>query len=117
MSDTKARTFIVTIQGYAAPRIMCALNLAGSPCAVGVEELENQVLVYPNPSNGLINLNLKNAGTIRLVEVFDVLGKRVLTLNPNTYSTVIDLSVCTNGIYTLKIKGDSGTYATRIQKM
>jgi hypothetical protein len=117
MSATKARTFIDTIQGYAAPRIMCALNLAGSPCAVGVEELENQVLVYPNPSNGLINLNLKNAGTIRLVEVFDVLGKRVLTLNPNTYSTVIDLSVCTNGIYTLKIKGDSGTYATRIQKM
>jgi poly(3-hydroxybutyrate) depolymerase len=32
MSATKARTFIDTIQGYAAPRIMCALNLPGSPC-------------------------------------------------------------------------------------
>jgi hypothetical protein len=34
MSATKARTFIDTIQGYAAPRIMCALNLPGSPCEV-----------------------------------------------------------------------------------
>jgi hypothetical protein len=117
MSAIKAKTFIDTIQGYAAPRIMCALNLPGSPCAVGVEEQENQVSVYPNPSNGLINVNLKNAETIRLVEVFDLLGKRVLTVNPNTYNTAIDLSVCKNGIYTLKIKGDSGTYAVRIQKL
>jgi poly(3-hydroxybutyrate) depolymerase len=117
MSAIKARTFIDSIQGYAAPRMMCALNLQGSPCAVGVEEQESQVLVYPNPSSSLINVNLKNTEIIRLVEVFDLLGKRVLTANPNTYNTVLDLSVCRNGIYTLKIKGDVGTYALRIQKL
>jgi hypothetical protein len=117
MSAIKAKTFIDTIQGYVAPRMMCALNLQGSPCTVGVEEQENQVLVYPNPSSSLINVNLKNTENIRLVEVFDLLGKRVLTANPNTYNTVLDLSVCRNGIYTLKIKGDVGSYAVRIQKL
>ncbi|MFM9984644.1 MAG: T9SS type A sorting domain-containing protein [Flavobacteriales bacterium] len=34
MSATKARLFIDTIQWYSAPRIMCALNLPGSPCEV-----------------------------------------------------------------------------------
>lgn len=38
MSAAKARTFIDTIQGYAAPRIMCALNLPGSPCEVVVAD-------------------------------------------------------------------------------
>jgi hypothetical protein len=32
MSAQKGRTYIDTIQGYAAPRIMCALQLPGSPC-------------------------------------------------------------------------------------
>jgi Secretion system C-terminal sorting domain/alpha/beta hydrolase fold len=34
MSAAKAKLFIDSIQGYAAPRIMCALNLPGSPCEV-----------------------------------------------------------------------------------
>jgi hypothetical protein len=38
MSVAKAKLFIDTIQGYAAPRIMCALNLPGSPCEVVVAD-------------------------------------------------------------------------------
>lgn len=34
MSAAKGKLFLDTIQWYAAPRIMCALNLPGSPCEV-----------------------------------------------------------------------------------
>ncbi|MBX7052725.1 MAG: T9SS type A sorting domain-containing protein [Flavobacteriales bacterium] len=34
MSETKGQTFLDSIQAYAAPRIMCALALPGSPCEV-----------------------------------------------------------------------------------
>jgi hypothetical protein len=79
--------------------------------------MANEVSVYPNPSQGLFTLNLKQGDLIQLVEVFDVMGKRVYTANPNNYQTIIDLTAFANGMYTLKVKSDSATHAVRIQKM
>ncbi|MBL0316301.1 MAG: T9SS type A sorting domain-containing protein [Flavobacteriales bacterium] len=38
MSQTKGETFLDSIQAYAAPRIMCALALPGSPCETPTAE-------------------------------------------------------------------------------
>jgi hypothetical protein len=56
MSATKARTFIDTIQGYAAPRIMCALNLPGNPCEV--------VLAANDECAGAFDVNSLTGGAI-----------------------------------------------------
>jgi hypothetical protein len=117
MSATKARTFIDSIQGYAAPRIMCALDLAGSPCAVNVSEQISEVSVYPNPTQGLFMVNMKQGEIIESIEVYDVMGKRVFTANPYNYQTAIDLSAFANGMYTLKVKGDRTARSIRVQKM
>jgi Secretion system C-terminal sorting domain/Carboxylesterase family len=117
MSETKGMAYLDSIQAYAAPRIMCALGLAGSPCdPSNVSEMETTMKVYPNPSQGLFTIALNGAETIRLVEVFDIMGKRVLTHNPNASQTVIDLTAFANGIYTLKMTSDSGLKSTLIQK-
>jgi hypothetical protein len=117
MSETKGMAYLDSIQAYAAPRIMCALGLAGSPCdPSNVSEMETTMKVYPNPSQGLFTIALNGAETIRLVEVFDIMGKRVLTHNPNASQTVIDLTAFANGIYTLKMTSDSGLNSTLIQK-
>ncbi|MCH2199269.1 MAG: T9SS type A sorting domain-containing protein [Flavobacteriales bacterium] len=50
MTAEKARTFIDTIQAYAAPRMMCALNLPDNPCALGAPEndlCDNAIDVNP----------------------------------------------------------------------
>lgn len=46
MSAMKGRTFIDTIQAYAAPRMMCALNLPDNPCLAGApvnDECDNSI--------------------------------------------------------------------------
>jgi hypothetical protein len=118
MSMTKGMTYLDTIQGYSAPRIMCAMGLAGSPCdANNVVEREASVRVYPNPSAGLFNVNLSGAQAIRTIEVYDLMGKRVMEFYPNTAQVVLDLSSLTNGIYTVKIKSDESNQSVRIQKI
>jgi hypothetical protein len=118
MSMTKGMTYLDTIQGYSAPRIMCALNLAGSPCDPNnVIERQTSVRVYPNPSAGLFNVNLSVSETIRSIEVYDLMGKRVMEFYPNTAQVVLDLSSLTNGIYTVKIKSDELNQSVRVQKM
>jgi len=118
MSALKARTFVDTIQNYAAPRMMCALGLAGSPCETNnVTELESSVRVYPNPSSGLFNINLSVAETIRSIEVYDLMGKKVMELFPNTAQVVLDMGHLTNGIYTLKIVSDESNQSVRLQKI
>ncbi|MFM9006393.1 MAG: T9SS type A sorting domain-containing protein [Flavobacteriales bacterium] len=118
MSEMKGMTYLDTIQGYAAPRIMCALDLAGSPCDPNsVLETEVSMKVFPNPSQGLFSIQLGNQETIRLMEVFDMMGKRVLTFNPNASFTTIDLTSVPNGMFTIRMKTDGAVLSTRVQKM
>jgi hypothetical protein len=118
MSATKARTFIDTIQAYAAPRMMCALELAASPCSANnVVELSSAVKVYPNPSNGMFNVNLSAFETIRSIEVYDLTGKRMMEIYPNSNQTMLDLSNLAGGIYTLKVVSDESNQSVRVQKM
>jgi hypothetical protein len=76
MSELKAKTFIDTIQMYTAPRLMCALNLPGAPCTVGVNETENNsFVVYPNPNNG--QFVVKHNKNISALRVYNVMGQVV----------------------------------------
>ncbi len=97
----------------ATPVFLCDFNLgtiAGtvtfctvSPCATTVGLAENQsdddfVSVYPNPSSGIFNIDVKN--NTFSVQVMDVAGKVVLKKN-NAH--VIDLTHQNEGIYFLTI--------------
>ncbi len=73
---------------------------------VGIEEFNMaDVKLYPNPAHDIlyINLNNTNSGT-KYVEVYDVVGKKVLSIN--TTETLVSLSTgeLTNGVYIVKIQ-------------
>ncbi len=77
-----------------------------------------EVMIYPNPTSGLItinNLNFKNDGTI---SVFDVYGKLVFNKNysPSKTSEIIDITALDNGIYFLKIASKNETVIKKIIK-
>lgn len=57
--------------------------------------------VYPNPVKDV--LNIKGAGKIDSIEVYNVLGQRVKTLKA---AETIDVSGLAKGVYFLKIAGD-----------
>ncbi len=70
------------------------------------------VSVYPNPSEGIINVTNDNKVT-NVIEVHDMLGKVVFTSTVST-STTIDLSGNGTGVYIVKVSNENGTMVERV---
>lgn len=92
--------------------------------AVGVRNIqfaENKVVIYPNPTNQLINIKytLTHSSTIQ-VELCDMLGKVVKQLMPSSYQhegTYVkswDMNEINNGMYFIKLTIDDKESSTKI---
>ena len=83
---------------------------------LGVEEFNKTSFeAYPNPSNASWTIKSKNIA-ITSVTVFDVLGKRVVSLSPNNTKTVIDGSNLKPGLYFAQIKTNNGSSSVKLVK-
>ncbi len=65
---------------------------------------ETEVKVYPNPTNGLIQVQLNKVSANNHLEIYDAQGKLVLNANLNDTHNQLDISHLQNGVYYLKIK-------------
>ena len=66
-------------------------------------KINNELMVYPNPSSSIVNIKTINDDVIEKVELFNVLGKRVLLkINNDTQKVTIDTSSLPKGIYFIK---------------
>ncbi|MBN2669156.1 MAG: immunoglobulin domain-containing protein [Bacteroidales bacterium] len=66
--------------------------------------VSNNLNIYPNPATSV--LNIQSDKLIQTIEVFDVIGKKVLTLSDIMLTEIqIDISSFKNGAYTLRING------------
>ncbi len=84
--------------------------------AVGIfsnSKLFKQLIAFPNPTNGVLNLELKGESD-KNVEVYNLLGEKVLSVTLLTTSNSIDLSGLTNGIYTVKVKSNEGEFQNKV---
>ncbi len=70
--------------------------------------LNNQIAAYPNPTNGLLQINAKES-LVKEATVYDLLGKKVYSskISPSS-NTSLDLKSLQNGIYNLKVTSDTG---------
>ncbi len=79
---------------------------------------ENQIAVFPNPSEGIFNITFGNLIPNKM-EVYDISGKLIQQkngielINNQTY---IDLSTTSNGFYFVKITTENNTITKRIIK-
>jgi hypothetical protein len=72
-----------------------------------------QIIVFPNPSQGVVYLNL-NEQLVKEIQVLDVTGKIIYVENKiRNDNPSIDLSQQQLGIYTLRIKMYDGRWITR----
>jgi hypothetical protein len=79
--------------------------------SLSVEDLKNNsIMVYPNPSNGLISIQMD--GTFHKIQLFNTLGELVKEETNSTFS-IADL---TDGVYIVKVSTSSGTINQRITK-
>jgi PKD repeat protein len=70
---------------------------------------------YPNPTNSAWNISTKNQ-VIKSIEVFNILGKQVISLKPNAVSTIIDASNLGPGLYITNITTEQGTATKKLIK-
>ncbi|NPD44488.1 MULTISPECIES: T9SS type A sorting domain-containing protein [unclassified Lentimicrobium] len=85
--------------------------------SVGQNELENteSFTVYPNPSNGKINIVLPdNESTIKQLQLFNMKGDLVFESSTSLKNNFVDLSNYSTGSYVLKLKTSSKYYSSKI---
>ncbi len=77
------------------------------------------LIVYPNPSNGDVNLILSDNGLLNgLVEIINMEGKVQLTLNASNENMLINTSELLTGIYLIKItKADGSIVSSKFIKL
>ena len=81
---------------------------------VGIRSLPQLegVSVYPNPTNGLVNVKILDAGNYNL-ELVNVLGAVVYTAVTNG-TVALDLTQYEKGVYTLQVSNNQGVYTERL---
>ncbi|MGX7666352.1 T9SS type A sorting domain-containing protein [Flavobacterium pedocola] len=83
--------------------------------ALGIDELfENDIKIYPNPTNGIINIAYSQNIAIEKIELFSINGVKLIEKNEGI--DTMDISNLSSGIYFLKIKSDYGVYTKKVIK-
>ncbi|MEL6669683.1 MAG: T9SS type A sorting domain-containing protein [Bacteroidota bacterium] len=86
-------------------------------CATSVVDraLSESLIVYPNPAQNQLNIRNSEQINWQQLEVVDMLGREVLSLNPNTSSTdiPIDISRLESGNYSLRLLSQDGRLANK----
>jgi hypothetical protein len=92
-----------------------AISTFATPLRLG-SSLSEGFTIYPNPTEGIINLTGANAGTLR---IFDMLGQQVFeqVLESSSETRTIDLSSLAKGMYLVQMQSDEGTFTDKIQIM
>jgi hypothetical protein len=124
-----------------APFRFVADEIVGNPLVpyiihlgtTGIEELNNSIAVYPNPTTGELRVE-SGEWRVENVEIFDVMGKEVQSLKFNVQSSeflnlkpekfpsfggagvVINISSLPSGIYFLRIETENGIVTKKIVK-
>lgn len=69
-------------------------------------------MVFPNPAND--NVCIQGNYPIKKIDVFNLLGQKVISQNYNTRYAVMNASTLNEGLYILKINTDKGEIVSKI---
>jgi hypothetical protein len=74
-------------------------------------DLNSQIVIYPNPTRGVINIKCSDAFNPHTIELYSIEG---LLVERKAYSSTIDYSTLSAGVYLLKVISDSGVKTKKI---
>jgi endonuclease I len=78
------------------------------------EQTNEQIAIFPNPSNGIISLNLRDETGASDIGVFDLSGRLLEYYQYENKRMQIDLSHLPNGVYFLKVESDQKKFVSKI---
>ena len=86
------------------------LNLQFGSCdtpGTGITQLDNKLSVFPNPSNGIINL--KSDQIINTLRIYNMIGNLVLIENLSLKKSILNIESLTSGIYFIEVELNNGS--------
>ena len=91
-------------------------NLTLGATVLNVEDFKSlEFRAYPNPTQS--SWTIKNAkSVIKTINVFDILGKNVLSLAPNASEVNVDGSTLKSGLYFAQVKTETGINSIKLIK-
>jgi len=110
--DSKVNNCIETPCGSGMRMANTTYNNANS---VGVyDKTNNHFILFPNPNNGQFTLKLGNTNSNNLVEIYDVMGKKIWSKVVLTNKELIDISDQPKGIYLVKVLKGNNLFTQKI---
>ena len=84
------------------------------PDVVGIEDLDQQddVLIYPNPTSGIVSVRVNATIEGSMLNIFDLLGREVISTRLSSTETIIDLGTLPSGAYLYQLLTPSGKIIT-----
>jgi len=76
--------------------------------------LSTKVSVYPNPTNGHLQINIPTGYQLKQISVYDITGKQVKYSNSD--ASTLDIGNLSEGFYLLKISTDKGVVSKKVLK-
>ncbi|MBS7787709.1 T9SS type A sorting domain-containing protein [Flavobacterium sp. CYK-55] len=94
-------------------------NCGGSPSPeLTINDLTKNIQWYPNPVQNILNIESKNNASLFSVQVYNLMGQKVLVQNLNmSDKSTIDFSSLNTGTYLLEIVSEQGTTTSKIIKL
>ncbi len=86
-------------------------------CEIGISEntIENNFIIYPNPSNGELNIKSRFDVGEATISIFDMNGRKVFNQTIELHqSATINASGLTSGIYLMQIDGADRSQTTKL---
>lgn len=115
------QTYTATVNGNYAVEVTFNGCVDTSACenitGVGVKEIANNtVSIYPNPTNGIVNINLGSNNTSVNYSIVSIEGRVVETGKTLTNNIIVDLSKEGNGVYFIRISTESTSTVYKLIK-
>ena len=78
--------------------------------------LEDAIFVYPNPTNDLLNYNIKNNVEITSINIHDISGKELFRNDSIVDSSAINVSNLSSGVYFITFQSDKNSVTKKFIK-
>ena len=105
--------FVPDLPGDGSTYYYDDIEVADAPLSIG-DNFISTVVSYPNP---VINTwNIQGQETITSIEIFNLLGQKVLSISPNASNVELNLSNLQSNVYIARVKIGNQTKTIRIIK-
>lgn len=113
MKEKYLYIFLLLIATSFSAQAQTAKN-SGVADQVKTENTLDKVQIYPNPvTSGKIYINAET-NSVKAIELYDMLGKRILTTEMNGYQKELNVSNLKAGVYILKLSEKNNSITRKI---